>query len=274
MNLKTFVWKVLVVSAMAFAGRIAIGATTSALLQPGWQDMPGFERMALPLFIGTIVTVAVLAWPAMASRYSGYRLWLALFLAVFGINVVLIQIEAVVFLNLTSVQLADNAVQGTLNAALLALLVAWAFGSQTANGSGALPERISVGGWAWRIGVSAPAYVLLYLVAGMLILPHVQAFYDAQDMGVGIWFLPLQLLRGSLYVFFVAMLLRSLDAPRGAVSLATAMLFPVLAGVAGLLAPNPLMPDHVRLWHIIEIGASNFAYGLLVGFLFWKPRSG
>ncbi len=33
------------------------------------------------------------------------------------------------------------------------------------------------------------------------------------------------------------------------------------------------MPDWVRPFHILEIGWSNFVYGLLVGYLFWRPRA-
>jgi hypothetical protein len=33
------------------------------------------------------------------------------------------------------------------------------------------------------------------------------------------------------------------------------------------------MPDHVRYAHMVEIGWSNFVFGLVIGFLFWKPCS-
>jgi hypothetical protein len=58
----------------------------------------------------------------------------------------------------------------------------------------------------------------------------------------------------------------------GVVFLAVFGLTTVLTLVdAGLIPPNPFMPDYVRYAHMLEIGWSNFVLGLLIGFLFWNP---
>ena len=48
------------------------------------------------------------------------------------------------------------------------------------------------------------------------------------------------------------------------------LLCPVIAGVAGLLSPNGIMPDYVRYWHMLEIAWSNLVFGMVVGYVFWN----
>ena len=81
--------------------------------------------------------------------------------------------------------------------------------------------------------------------------------------------LPLQILRGPAYVLFTLPLLRSLEVTRWQASLAIAVMFPLLAGVASLIVPNPIFPDWVRAYHLGEIAWSNFVYGAIVGAVFW-----
>jgi hypothetical protein len=104
-----------------------------------------------------------------------------------------------------------------------------------------------------------------------LIIGFVKEFYDTQELPPRSWILPLQVFRGLAYVAFTIWLIRSMLGSRWQVGLSMALLFPVYAGVAALLVPNAIMPDHVRYWHMLEIGWSNFVFGGLVGFLFWQP---
>ena len=70
---------------------------------------------------------------------------------------------------------------------------------------------------------------------------------------------------------------RPFDSDDGVVvrmSLGLAVMIPLVHGVAGLIPPNSFMPDYVRHAHMLEIGWSNFALGLLIGFLFWNPPQG
>ena len=85
------------------------------------------------------------------------------------------------------------------------------------------------------------------------------------------FFFPFQIARGALFVAFVLPLLRSMIVTRPQASLTMAVMIPLVHGVAGLIPPNPFMPDFVRHAHMLEIGWSNFVLGLLIGFLFWNP---
>jgi hypothetical protein len=40
-----------------------------------------------------------------------------------------------------------------------------------------------------------------------------------------------------------------------------------------LLAPNPYMPESVRMSHLVETVSSNFVFGCIVGAAFARPRA-
>jgi len=235
----------------------------------------GLVARYLLSFLSALLLAAPLAYPISRSRLGGRALWGAVFLAVFGLMTVLTEIEAAVFLNLSPGELW----RGTLNATLVSAALAWlavAFyfkleGAPVAAERG--PNPPSPASWARRwIGVSF-AYVLLYITAGLLILPIIRSWYETQGR-VGLSpgpLLALQVGRGALFVAFVLPLLRSMRVKRWQASLAMAIMIPLAHGVAVLIPPNPFMPDFVRHAHMIEIGWSNFVLGLLIGFLFWNP---
>jgi len=56
--------------------------------------------------------------------------------------------------------------------------------------------------------------------------------------------------------------------PRRHAALALGLAFSVLGGVVPLLPDNPLMPPNIRFAHSIEIGVSNFIFGVILAYLF------
>ena len=53
---------------------------------------------------------------------------------------------------------------------------------------------------------------------------------------------------------------------RASVTLAVALC--LIREIGGLIVPNPYMPTWVRLWHMFEVGWSNFVYGLAIAYVF------
>ena len=82
-------WRIIAVSIAAYAGKLVIGGLVFSLAGPAMENVPEFSETAVPLFAGVLLTVAVLSYPTMLSRLQGLRLYLALFLAMLGLNVVL-----------------------------------------------------------------------------------------------------------------------------------------------------------------------------------------
>lgn len=231
-------------------------------------------RLGLPL-LSALLLAAPLAFPISRSRLSGRALLGAVFLAVIGLMTVLTQVESALFLDLTPRELLIEVFKLTITSAALSWLAVALYPRQDTEPAGAErgPNPPSTASWVRRwIGVSF-AYVVLYITAGLLILPIIETWYEAQgtlELNPAL-VLPLQIARGALFVAFVLPLLRSMSVTRRQASLAMAVMIPLVHGVAALIPPNPFMPDYVRHAHMIEIGWSNFVLGLLIGFLFWNP---
>jgi len=228
-------------------------------------------------FVASFVLAAPLYFPVSRSRLTGRSLLGVVFLAVFGLTTVLTLVEAALFLQMTTRELMVELVRSTLVAAALAWLAVTLYQRAELESSEPSPRENppSSASWVRRwVGVSL-LYVVLYLTAGLLILPIIRTWYESQgmlDVNPAV-LLPLQIARGALYVAFVVPLLRSMQVSRWQAGLSMAVMVPLVHGVAGLIAPNPYMPDHVRYAHMVEIGWSNFVLGLVIGFLFWKPCS-
>ena len=261
--------KVVAVAGAAFCGQVALGALLFAALGPVWPESAS-RQSVLPFLAAAQLLMVLALWaPARWSRLPKRSLFRALFLAIFGLGVFLTHVEAAVFLVMRAEQLLFGFLNGTLHALWLAWLMATAFASAPEDGTEQRSTAISSLGRR-PLMLSSGVYLVLYFVAGTMIYGQIEAYYATQHIPPVGWLVALQLVRGALYVLFVSELLRSSTLGRGATSLAMASMFPILAGVAGLLVPNPLMPDAVRYWHMLEIGISNFVFGALVGYLFWS----
>jgi hypothetical protein len=234
------------------------------------------SRLGLSL-LSAVCLAAPLAFPISRSRLSGRALLGVVFLSVFGLTTVLTQVESALFLDVTARELLATTLRLTVTSLALAWLAVTLYPrlATEPTGDGHAPNPPSTASWVGRwIGVSL-VYVVLYITAGILILPIIRSWYEAQgtlNQNPAIVF-PLQIVRGALFVAFVVPLLRSMSVTRWQAALAMAVMIPLVHGLAALIPPNSFMPAYVRHAHMIEIGWSNLVLGLLIGFLFWNPRA-
>lgn len=239
------------------------------------EEATGLIGSFLLPFVSAFLLATALAYPISRSRLSGKALLGVVFLAVFGLMTVLTLVEAALFLDMTTGELLIEFVKTTLMSAALSWLAITLYpklGDKVTKVEHG-PNPPTTASWVRRwIGISF-LYVVLYITAGLLILPIIKTWYEAQGTlePNPAFFFPFQIARGALFVACVLPLLRSMSVTRRQASLAMAVMIPLVHGVAGLIPPNPYMPDYVRHAHMIEIGWSNFALGLLIGFLFWNP---
>jgi hypothetical protein len=237
---------------------------------------PLWETVLLSL-IAMELTVASLVYPAVRSSRRGHGLAVALLLAILGIHVVLLWVEGLAVDLLPPAVIARGFAGDVLVAAVIAFLLARAVGGRrgaepAVTGRSGSAQPWGAWSWTWRVALCAFCYLVLYVTAGSLIWPAIQPFYESRGLTVNpAIILPLQILRGAGYVLFTMPLLRSLAVTRWQASLAMAIMFPLLAGVAALIVPNPVFADWVRAYHLGEIAWSNFVYGAIVGAVFWNP---
>lgn len=123
-------------------------------------------------------------------------------------------------------------------------------------------------GWLWRIPASAAIYFVLFFAAGLIIWPFVQGFYSAQQERLGLLLFEWEYLNGIWFALIALPLLRLIpgDWLRAGVTLGVALC--LIRGISGLIEPSPNLPTPIRLWHMFEVGWSNFVYGLAIAYVF------
>jgi hypothetical protein len=156
-----------------------------------------------------------------------------------------------------------------IEAVALAAFSSWRAGRPVERGDGAARPS---GGTAWRLAVLSIAYVVLYFTAGMAVYPYVADFYAGRALPSVATLIPIQLCRGLVYSAIGLVIVASTGLRRWPVAFAVAATLAVVGGIAPLMVPNPYMPAPVRLAHGVEVGVSNFLFGLLSGWLVGRAQ--
>lgn len=246
--------------------------------------------VAGPLLLACLLNTIVLTYLIMRSRWWGWRLAFAVFVAFYGTTTLMSQIETAVFVTgLPAGLLPRLFIAGGVAAAPFSFLAVLILGrsrahtvATAASGSAAVP----VDQWMWKLGVIMIAYVALYFGFGYFVAwrnPDLRAYYGGIDEGSFLaqmasvltnqsWLVPLQMGRALLWTAIAWPIVRMTAAGRLEVSIALGCVFAVLM-TSMLLIPNPLMPQTVRYSHIREIAPSNFLLGLLIGWLLTQRRT-
>lgn len=276
-------------SALQLAGRVFAGAAAVCLTMVLAVDpvhraviaMPasasGLEDLLLYRFLSILILTATMTWLGRLSTLSGSHLGFVLFLPLFGAELAT-QLEALVFLGIPVTQsiggLASSLVQSAMIAGVAVALTKDVSQPEGIVLQGDLPAR----SWAWRLAIGALAYLVLFFIAGILILPYVEHAYADQafmsDPALPAWMIPLELFRGLLLIGMVLPLIRSIPGSPWRIGFLAGLLYVVVNGLAPLIVPNPRMSAEVRIYHLIEIGCSNFVFGLIVGRLFITEAPG
>jgi len=262
-------------------------STPSAGAEPPPVDAGG---TSLAMLVVSLLETAVLAYVILRSRWSGWKLVGAIFLAFYGLNTVVTQIESFVYLShqLPAEMIPRLFAMGAIMAGLFSPLAVLILGKmrqgpapQTSNPRQGLPPRE----WAWKLAAIAVAYVILYYVFGYFVAwknPAVRAYYGGTDPGSFFaqiawvwsttpWMFPLQAARAMLWTAFVLPVIWMHKGRPWEVALAIALLSAVWS--SQLLLPNPLMPEPVAKAHLVETALSNLIFGWLVGWLLSRRHS-
>lgn len=244
----------------------------------------------LPLLVVSLLETTVLTYIILRSRWTGWKLVGAIFLAFYGSNTVVAQIESVVYLphQLPPGMIPKLFLMGAIVAGLFSPLAVLILGKMRRELTPQAPNLRLVmppGEWAWKLAAIAGAYLILYYTFGYFVAwknPAVRAYYGGTDPGnffaqiAGIWaaapwMFPYQALRALLWTAFTLPVIRMLKGQPWEVGLAVALLFAVWS--SQLLLPNPYMPEAVARAHLVETVSSDFIFGWLVGWLLSRHHS-
>lgn len=251
--------------------RVAGGMLLLVALQAFWGRMwlavQFKSELGLP-FLSSLFVVLALGLVAAGSRQRGWALAGTLFVLYFGINQLNTLNEAVLFkVGLTPHQVLQLLGAGICTALTFAPLLVFVLGCWEKRGQekvGPLVPR-SAAGWAGRIVLSEVLYVLIYFIVGMAAFPLVKDYYAGFKLPGLASVLGMELSRGMVYVAAGLVVSIGMKGQRGRAAATLGLAFPILAGVAPLLAHNPYLPDYVRLAHGFEICISDLAFGALLG---------
>lgn len=245
-----------------------------------------FMALLTVCFLDTIV----LAYIILRSRWAGWRLIATIFFVFFGVMTFMSQIESLVFHILPSGMLQGLILMGVLITAPFSPLAVIILGKRKA-GTATINEPNSrllmpANEWAWKLAAIAIAYMILYSTFGYFIAwknPAVQAYYGGIDEGNFFahmkvvfttvpWLEPFQALRGVLWALLALPVIRMLKGSWQETAFAVGLVFAVLMN-SQLLIPTPLMPEAVRMTHLVETASSNFIFGCLIVWLLHRHHS-
>ena len=291
-----FVWKTIAVAVVMLVVMVIVsGLVLPAETMTGAPE--GGGNVILLLFVVTATDALILNLVITQSRWRGWPLILGLTFAFYGIQTVVGQIEAVVFLTPLGERWGAGSVpvltmpldfilsQFYIGAALAVVGVPLAvllFG-KVRRGRERSPVKLDHGAdvsqWIWKLGAVIVLYELLYFGFGYYVAwknPAVLAFYQGTDPGSFLaqmrnvatqtpTLIPFQAFRALLWTVFALPVISMVRHRAWLGAFITGLLLSLPMNVPHIV-PNPYMPPAVRTVHFIETASSTFIFGVA---MFW-----
>ena len=133
----------------------------------------------------------------------------------------------------------------------------------------------SVISWIVRVAAADALYLFLYLLAGGILYfsyPPLGEFYEGKLPPMGQMILLQLLVRGLIFTGTSILLIQYVDLKKIEMGILAGALFAVIGGIAPLLPPSDVMPQHIRMAHGIEVGISNFILGFALVMMLWQSQ--
>jgi hypothetical protein len=290
--LKTALIAIVMLIAMSVATELVLPAEA---MEAASQEQSG--NIILLLLIINVVNALLFGLVVTQSRWHGLPLLLGLTFAFYGVQTLIGQIEAIVFLTplgerfgagsvptLTMPMdfIASQFIIGAAQAIVAAPLAVLLFGKIKADEErsvSALFPQFRLPQWLVKLGAVIILYELLYFGFGYFVAwknPAVTAFYQGTDPGSFLaqmrnvatetpTLIPFQAFRALLWVAFALPVISMLRHKPWLGALATGLFLSLPMNIPHIV-PNPFMPADVRMAHFIETASSNFIFGVL---MFW-----
>ncbi len=218
--------------------------------------------------LANALVVSILGAYVTRSTLRSIKLWVSTFLIYYVIGYFNILIEAWVF-NVTSrPQTSLFMFTGIPFSALGAVVITYFFRPDDITARKILvyePRRSTA--WIGRILAGNFLYFPLYLIAGMMLqalTPGFQEFYGDKVPPFMDIVLTNVFFRGFIFVGIALLIDRTMEASAWVKGLVIGGIFAIVGGIAPLIPPNEFMPAFIRRAHGVEVGVSNFLYGMLL----------
>lgn len=264
-------WRVLLATALlavASYGCVVLmfqsGVLRPAVVRPG--------LLTSLIVLKEALTVGVLTWPTVRSRWSGTQLACALFVAYFGLHSFVTVSRGILMAPavLTPAVAVVVVAQGFLLALVTAFVMVVVMGRMHHEPFVAESPRLHLppGEWAWKLIACAAAGVAFFLAGYFSLSGSVRQFYQGAGQPSMGERLILETGRALLVVAFLLPVVKMLRGGRLEAALTVGLMAAVLGGATPLILPTDLVPGDVRASFIVTNTLFNFAHGILVGYLF------
>jgi hypothetical protein len=269
---------------LLFAVCFAVGGALSGIGKIA-QQVPQIPEDFLRCFLlFTLCVGGTLSYLILRSRWHGWTLAGTIFVSMYGISTVAIQVESIAFLSnkLPPGMIRALFVQGAIAAALFAPLAVLALGKwRAASIRAPMPPTVpmKLASILLQVAILVAAFVFLYMFFGYYVAwrnPELRNFYAGPQLTsfwAGLlhnwtsarWIYALAVFRALLHIACLYPLVRMLHTSRWESALAAALFLTCWTTI--LLLPNPLMPASVAHSHFWETLGFNLTFGALAGWL-------
>lgn len=219
--------------------------------------------------LANVLVATVLGYMIIHSTYRGVKLSLIVFIVYFIIGHFNILIEALIFNVTDRPTTLKEIFRGFVVALIFAplyvlLLEKW-------KGESIVIKYIprSILAWIGKITLVDFLYFIIYATAGFIIqatYPNFLDFYEGKIPPFEI-IISTQFVRGVIFATVAILVLRTTELKLLKKVILVGLLFSILGAIAPLIPPNEYMPFQTRMAHGIEVGISNFLFGMLTGYL-------
>ncbi len=281
---KVFIWLGLSILMMIFW---IAGLTIGNMIFPSnLMEMSSDSNSSLPMFfLVCALNAGIILYFINSAWLTGWKLAGIIFLVSFGIQYFMSQIETVWFNE--SLKLSRNAILAIVSGgAVMTLLFSPAATWLTGNFSPSHDSGNGILKWDLKrmfmriILISVVIWPAVYFLAGYLIawqFTEVRLYYSGtaeiasffsimkDNVESGLYFF--QIFRGVCWILIGLIVIGSIKGTWIHKGIILGLLFAIL-GSSGLILPNPVMPDMVRMAHLIETAPSSFIWGFIISWFF------
>lgn len=225
-----------------------------------------------------ILDSVILCWVIAKSTKCKFSLLLPLFMAIYGIKIVLTVVEAVYLPDLQAiiVPLLINGAIASLIWSATAVMICIGYSSKSEVDEVPTKPIWSQKWYAWVLKplLVAIIWMVLFVVFGGLVFMNLAKLIDPQalaaytNLDMPNWVLPFQGLRSLLWLAISWPLITQFGGTRSSVMLLTGAMFGVWMGSNLLLALD--FSPGLRYAHLAEVMLECFVFGVLVVLLFAK----
>lgn len=219
--------------------------------------------------ISNFLVILILGFYLSHSTFKGLKLAFSVFVIYYLIGHFNLLIEAYIFNVTDRSETLKDMLQGIFIGLFLSPALVYLFNKWSSESTQLTFERRSVVSWSWRIVSGVFIYLVFYLTAGIILYalyPGLMDFYEGKIPDPGVMLLT-QFPRGFLFVMITILILRTSTLSLMRKAILIGLTFSILGAIAPLIPPSELMPANIRLVHGLEVGISNFIYGVLLSYL-------